>query len=113
MISMLRREASSGAIDDLAHVTTDNCLADCLTKASAKADALIKACISGILPKVDSHPPFRSLLKHKAYLISWISTTLTRPYDAVHFLNIPVFHDLNTLRAIQQHPAYEALQQEI
>ena len=36
MISMLRKEACSGSIHDLAHVPTQNCLADCLTKASAK-----------------------------------------------------------------------------
>ena len=38
MISMLRKEACSGNIHDLAHIPTQNCLADCLTKASAKAD---------------------------------------------------------------------------
>ena len=43
MISMLRKEACSGSIHDLAHVPTQNCLADCLTKASAKADNLITA----------------------------------------------------------------------
>ena len=36
MISMLRKEACLGSIHDLAHVPTQNCLADCLTKASAK-----------------------------------------------------------------------------
>ena len=38
MIQMLRKEASSGMIDDLAHVRTAHCLADCLTKSSAKPD---------------------------------------------------------------------------
>ena len=33
MISMLRTEACSGRIHDLAHIPTQNCLADCLTKA--------------------------------------------------------------------------------
>ena len=42
MISMLRKEAFSGSIHDLAHISTQNCLADCLTKA-AKADNLITA----------------------------------------------------------------------
>ena len=40
MISMLRKEACSGSIHDLAHIPTQNCSADCLTKASAKADNL-------------------------------------------------------------------------
>ena len=31
----------SGSIHDLAHISTQNCLAVCLTKASAKADNLI------------------------------------------------------------------------
>ena len=35
MIPMLRKEACSGSIHDLAHIPTKNCLSDCLTKASA------------------------------------------------------------------------------
>ena len=42
-VSMLRKEACSGSIQDLAHIPTQNCLADCLTKATAKADNLITA----------------------------------------------------------------------
>ena len=41
MISMLRKEACSRSIHDLGHISTQNCLADCLTKTSAKADNLI------------------------------------------------------------------------
>ena len=37
MISMLRNETSSRSTHDLAHVSTQNCLADCLTKSSTKA----------------------------------------------------------------------------
>ena len=40
MIQMLRKESCSGSIEDLAHVRTELCLGDCLTKASAKSDAL-------------------------------------------------------------------------
>ena len=43
VISMLRKEACSGSIHDLAHIPTQNCLADCLTKGSAEADNLITA----------------------------------------------------------------------
>ena len=68
---MLRRESNSGRIDDLAHVVTADCLSDCLTKHSAKPDALIKTVETGVIPNVDSHPPFRSLLKHRAYLTEW------------------------------------------
>ena len=42
MIQMLRKEACSGQID-LAHVVSANCLSDCLTQATAKVDALVKA----------------------------------------------------------------------
>ena len=37
LIQMLRKESSSGRMHDLAHVRSEYCLADCLTKSSAKA----------------------------------------------------------------------------
>ena len=40
MIQMLRRERNSGQMHDLAHVRSEDCLADSLTKHSAKADEL-------------------------------------------------------------------------
>ena len=46
MIQMLRREACSGQIEDIAHVVSVDCLSDCLTKSSAKADALAKGCFN-------------------------------------------------------------------
>ena len=49
MISMLRKEACSGSIHDLAHSPTQNCMAECLTKASAKADNLIATVKTGKL----------------------------------------------------------------
>ena len=58
MISMLRKEACSGTIHDLAHTPRQNCLADCLTKASAKADNLITALKTGKLLDVDIRPNF-------------------------------------------------------
>ena len=65
MINQLRTESCSGAIQDLAHVSTHDCLADCLTKNTAKADALVKAVDTGRLPNVDKNPPFREMMKHK------------------------------------------------
>ena len=47
MISMLRKEVCSGNIHDLAHIPTQHCLAECLSKASAKADDLITAVKTG------------------------------------------------------------------
>ena len=52
MINQLRTEAQSGAIDDLAHVVSLDCLADCLTKHSAKPDFLVKSVATGILPNL-------------------------------------------------------------
>ena len=56
MISMLSKEASSRNIHDLAYIPTQNCLADCLTKASAKADNLITAVKTGRLLNVEIQP---------------------------------------------------------
>ena len=57
MISMLRK-ACSGSIHYLAHIPTQNCLADCLTKASATADHLITAVKIGELLEADIHSQF-------------------------------------------------------
>ena len=67
MISMFRKEACSGSIHDFAHISTQNCLSDCLTKASAKADNLITAVKTRKLFDTDTHPDFRTLMEHKAF----------------------------------------------
>ena len=82
MINQLRHESCSGSIDDLAHVISSECLADCLTKASARPDALLQAVSTGIIQNVDKHKSFRKLMqtKHKAYeassLIAWMVKNL-------------------------------------
>ena len=70
MITVLRQEVQSGAIDDMAHVVSGDMLAGCLTKSSVKPDNLIQAVLTGKLPNADAHMPFREMLtyKHKAYL---------------------------------------------
>ena len=73
MIQMLRKESCSGSIEDLAHVRTELCLGDCLTKASAKSDALRKAVETGQLLETDRHPSFRTLMQHKAFLVEWLT----------------------------------------
>ena len=70
MISMLRKEACSGSIHDLALIPTENC-SNCLTKTSAKADNLITAVKTGRLLDVDIHPNFRTLMEPKAFLSTW------------------------------------------
>ena len=87
MVSMLRKEACSGSIHDLAHIPTQNCLADCVTKASAKADNLITAVETGRLLDVDIHPNIRTLIEHKAFLSTWCRTFMHTREKDVFFLN--------------------------
>ena len=64
---MLRHESNTGNIDDLSHVASEFCLADPLTKHTAKPDELVRSIETGILRQVDTHKPFRTLVKHKAF----------------------------------------------
>jgi hypothetical protein len=96
LIQMLRKESVSGRISDLAHVSSADCLSDCLTKNSAKPDAIIEAVETGILRNIDIHPPFRSLLKHKAfYLARWIVGYLERPWQALSFLGEDIYDEVH------------------
>ena len=81
MIQMLRKEVCSGGIDDLSHARSEDCLSDCLTKHFAKPDNLIKASETGVLPNVDSHPLFRTMLQHRAYLSQWAHRNLDIPAE--------------------------------
>ena len=74
LISMLRKAACSGSIHDLAHIPTQNCLSDCLTKASAKADNLITAVKTGRLLDVEIHPNFGTVMERGAFLSTWCRT---------------------------------------
>ena len=87
MIPMLRKEACSGSIHDLAHIPTQNCVADCLTKASAKADNLIRAVKTERLLDVDIHPDFRTLMEQKAFLSTWCKTFVHTRETYFFFLN--------------------------
>ena len=77
MIQMLRKEACSGSIADLSHIRLSGVWLIVLTKKSANPQNLIDAVRQGTLKEVDAHPPFRSLLEHKAYLRSWLPTVCT------------------------------------
>jgi hypothetical protein len=94
MITQLRKEATSGAIQDLAHVRTADMMADCLTKASANPNALLQAITTGILPQVDTHPSFRRLLQHKAYFMTWLCKTISKSRDIVSFLGEDLQNDI-------------------
>ena len=64
LIQMMRHESNTGQIHDLSHVTSEYCLADPLTKHSAKPDQLIKSIETGTLGSVDMHPPFRTTVSY-------------------------------------------------
>ena len=76
LIHMLRHEACSGSIHDLAHIRTAMCLSDALTKKSAKADELLSAVQTGLLKEVDVHPNFRDLMQHRAYASEWFANNI-------------------------------------
>ena len=90
MINQLRTEASSGSIDDLAHVVSADMMADCLTKNSANPIYLLEAIRNGVLPRGDINPPFRELMsnRHRAYyaLSCWIVKNLERGPEVITFL---------------------------
>ena len=86
MIQQLRKQATSGDIDDLGHVVTQYQLADCLTKSSIKPDLIIQAAETGVLPYVDASPEFRRLLQHKAYLVHWCAHHLESCPKMLSFL---------------------------
>ena len=90
MVQMLRKEACSGAIQDLAHVRTELCLGDSLTKSSAKADALRKTVESGDILETDMHPSFRTLMQHKAFLVEWLACYVGPATTYSFFLGINV-----------------------
>ena len=49
---------------DLAHVLTQYCLADPLTKKPVSPSLLISTVQTGVLREVDTHPLFRSTMQH-------------------------------------------------
>jgi hypothetical protein len=93
MITQLKREVCSGAIDDLARVGSVDCMADCLTKSSAMPECLIKGVNTAELPNADEHPPFRELMRRrrKAYLslASWLTRNLPDAGGVMTFLASP------------------------
>ena len=87
MISMLRKESCGGSIHVLAHIPTQNCMADLLTKASAQAHNLVTAVKTGRLLEADIHLDFRTLMEHKAFLSTWCRTLMHTREKEVIFLN--------------------------
>ena len=83
LIQMLRKESNSGQMHDLAPVRSEDCLADLLTKHSAKADELIKAVLTGNLMNVDAHPPFRAA--EQGILVEWLAHNTKHGPDPTAF----------------------------
>ena len=75
---MLRHESNTGNIDDLSHVASEFCLADPLTKHTTKPGELVRSIETGTLRQVDVHPPFRTLVKHKAFRTEWVTIITCR-----------------------------------
>ena len=95
MIQMLRQEACSGQMHDLAHVLTQYCLADPLTKKSVSPALLITTVQTGILREVDTHPLFRSTVQHKAFIIEHIDMDVEATQDHWgHLMCYPVYHKI-------------------
>ena len=88
LIQMLRKGSNSGQMHDLAHVRSEDCLADSLTKHSAKADELIKAVLTGNLLNVDAHPAFRTMLQNKAFLVEWLARNTKHGPDIIAFAGV-------------------------
>ena len=95
MIQMLRQEACSGQMHDLAHVLTQYCLADPLTKKSVSPTLLISTVQTGILREVDTHPPFRSTVQHKAFITENIDLDVEATQDHLgHLMCHPVYRKI-------------------
>ena len=87
LIQTLRHESNTGNIDDLSHVASEFCFADPLTKHTAKPDELVRSIETGTLRQVDKHPPFRTLVKHKAFVTEWVIKDLPDPQFVLTFFD--------------------------
>ena len=97
LIQMLRHESNTGQLDDLSHIVCEFCLADPLTKSSDKPDQLVKAIETGVMQNVDVHPPFRSLLKHKAFLSQWVADYMHDARQAIAFMAEDISQDMHSI----------------
>jgi hypothetical protein len=52
---------------------------------------LLHAVETGVLPAADTHPNFRDLISHKAFMISWISEHLQGHIPILTFFAAQVF----------------------
>ena len=99
LVQMLRHESNTGQLDDLSHIASEYCLADPLTKSSAKPDQLVKTIETGVMENVDVHPPFRSLLKHKAFLCQWVADHMHDARHGLAFMNEDISIEMHNIFA--------------
>ena len=93
MIQMLRHDACSGQIDDLAHVESEHMMADCLTKSRCPNEKfLVEAVETGWLPSCDKQMPFREMVKdkHKAFLAKFIFEKIPKAPKVWTFLGADI-----------------------
>ena len=64
--------------------------ADSLTNHSEKPDELIKAVLTDNLLTVDAHPPFRTILQNKAFLVEWLAHNTKHGPDIFVFAGVGV-----------------------
>ena len=98
MIQMLRHDACSGQIDDLAHVESEDMMADCLTKSNCpNTKYLIDAVNTSWLPRCDKQMPFREMMegKHKAFFMKSISSCIPRAPQVYTFLGGDIREDIH------------------
>ena len=94
---MLRHESNTGQLDDPSHIASEYCLADPLTKSSAKPDQIVKTIETGGMENVDVHPPFRSLLKHKAFLSQWVADHMHEARHGLAFMNEDISIEMHNI----------------
>ena len=103
MMQVLRQEACSGQTHDLAHLLTQYCLADPLTKNFVSPSLLISTVQTGVLREVDTHPPFRSTLQHKAFVTEILHPDPDATEDHwAHLTRDPVFFKIQNGTNVSQ-----------
>ena len=87
LISTLRKKSCAGNVHDLAHIPTQNCLAE----ESLKADNLITAVKTRRFLNVDIHPNLTTLMEHKAFSYQPVAEHFcTRENDAFFLSTLKV-----------------------
>ena len=83
----------SGSIDDLAHCVSVDCLADPLTKSSAKYEYLAKAVNTSILPNVDKNIPSRDMMpgRNKEYLAAWLCQNIRHAQSFERLMGVGIW----------------------